>query len=89
MWVVFQYLGSFLMGVGAYTIYEVIDALTGKALSTWFNGGINWILTSRGISSALLERALEGQNLVGIFTGILAFIVFYFATRMRKPAGMP
>lgn len=77
------------MGVGAYTIYEVIDALTGKALSTWFNGGINWILTSRGISSALLERALEGQNLVGIFTGILAFIVFYFATRMRKPAGMP
>jgi len=88
LWILWQYLASFLMGVGAYTIYEVIDALSNKALSTWFNGGITWFLTSRGVSSTMLERALEGQNLIGIFTGIFAFCVFYGATRMRKPAGM-
>ncbi len=76
------------MGVGAFTIYEVADALSGKALSTWFNGGVDCFLTSSGISSVMLERALEGQNLTGIFTGIFAFIVFYFATRPRKMAGM-
>lgn len=76
------------MGVGAYTVYEVTDALTGKALSAWFNGGIAWFLESRGVSSTLLERALEGQNLVGIFTGIFAFIVFYVATRPRPMGGV-
>ena len=88
-WMIFQWVASFLIGVGMYTIYEIMDAASSKALSTWFNGGMNSLLASSGISSSMLEAVLQGQNIFGASAAIISFIIFMAASRPRKSAGGP
>lgn len=84
---VFQWVASFLIGVGMYTVYEVMDVVSNKALSTWFNGGVNSLLTSSGVNSSMLESILRGQNIFGAVAAIISFVIFMVASHPRKPSG--
>jgi len=83
LWIVWQTVASTLIGIGVFTVYEVIDTISSRALSTWFNGGVNWILTSYGITSSMLEAILQGQNVFGFLATIFSFFIFMAASKPR------
>jgi hypothetical protein len=85
LWVFFQALSSIALGFLFYTIYLVIDGLTGHAINAWFASGVSWGLGMMHISSTTLDALLEGQNIVGVATSLAAIFVFFMSTRPRQP----